>query len=205
MAYSLSYDFAGYLAADDETLPPDDEFMPSLEPHLTDDTNQMPQKYIFQHSTIESSGKVNESEITKMLRITPGVLPPVDRFPKSYQPPKPLKLPAFIPADERNKIPILLDEKYFKFQHNVNDDDEKKSDNKSVFGMLNDLDRGGSCDKGIVHRHNRNIYTCAKGIDSCGSNRTHPSIEILEKYFHAVFCDTDDSSEENNCNVGQLC
>lgn len=202
MAYSQIYDFDKYLAADDTTVPVDDEFMRPLNPHI-DDNTQMPDKYIFQHSAMEASGKAVESGISQMLRITPGILPPVDKFPKSSKPSKPTKLPDFIPADERNKIPILLSEKYFKLQHA--DDDESKSNNKTIRELMNDLGGGDSfsgtstSNKKVIGRNSRTIVARAKGIDSSGSNRSHSSIAILEKYFHTEFCD--DTSDEDNCNV----
>lgn len=54
LAYSQIYDFDKYLAADDTTVPADDESMQTLRPDA-DDTMQMTEKYIFQHSTIETS------------------------------------------------------------------------------------------------------------------------------------------------------
>lgn len=196
MAYSQIYDSDKYLAADDTTVPADDEFMGSLRPDA-DETMQMPEKYISQHSTVEISEKVVEGEISKMLRITPGVLPPVDKLPKSYKPPKSVNLPDSIPADERNKIPILLNEKYFKLQDG---DNGNKSESKNIREKMNDLECGGSSNKKIIGRNSRKVVTRhAKGINSSGSNRSHSSIEILEKYFHTEFCD--DTSNEDNCNV----
>lgn len=193
MAYSVNTDLNEYLAANDGPMTQDDEFMQSIKPHV-DDTIQMPEKYIFQHSMIDTPGKVVESEITKLLRITPGILPPVDQFPKSYKPPKPVKLPDFIPKGKQNKIPILFNEKFFKLQH---DGDESKNERKNVCGIMNNLDcAGGGGNKKFI---GRNIQNRVKGIDSSGSSRTHASIEVLEKYFHTVFCD--DTSDEDNCNV----
>lgn len=200
MAYSQLYDFDKCFAADDATVPPDDEFMLAIDPY-TDDGIQMPEKHIVQHSTNEASEKNAGSEISRMLQMTPGILPPVDKFPKTYTPLKPTNIPDFIPADERNKLPILLSEKYFKLR----DDDDRNngdsdSNSKSSCEVMNDLDGGSSTKKKIIARNSRTFGTGrAKGIDSSGSNRSHSTFEILEKYFYTVFCD--DSSDEDNCNV----
>lgn len=109
-----------------------------------------------------------------------------------------MDLPECIPANERNRIPILLSENYFKLQ---DDDDESKSNNKNIREIMNDLECGGSSsNKKILGRNSRKVVIRrAKGIDSSDSNRSHSSIEILEKYFHTEF--GDDTSDEDNCNV----
>lgn len=80
-----------------------------------------------------------------MLRDLPGILPPAMDFPKSYVQPKPLKQPDIILND---RIPIMLSEKYFKFDadpvgettdvSNCTDgDDEKNGNNSSGYNGRN--------------------------------------------------------------------
>lgn len=174
-----------FLAASDEFMSPD-EFMESMKPIEIDETIQIPEEHIFQHSTIDESEKVVEGEITKMLRIAPGILPPVDCFPKSYKPPKPAKQPDFIPNDRFNKIPILLDEKFFKFT--FDDDNEIES----VREVVNNLD-GNSSANGT----GKSIGSRSRSHQNRASRISNES--AFEKCFLNVF--TNDASDEDNCNV----
>lgn len=171
-----------------------DEYMESIKPKI-EETIQIPEAEIFQNSTIDNAEKVVEGEITKMLRIAPGILPAVDCFPKSYKPPKPANLPEFIPCDRYNKIPILLDEKFFKFGHDG--DDVIKTVNQNVRETVNNLDGGGNVNVN-GNGKSKNSQNRTSKING-GGNQSSASSEALAKRFFNVFCS--DTSDEDNCNV----
>lgn len=190
-------DLAEFLDDNDGSGPSPDEFLAST-PHV-EETIQIPEDDIFRNAIIDTSEKVIEGEISKMLRIAPGILPPVDRFPKSYKPPKPTKQPDFIPTDRFNKIPILLDEKYFKFQ--LDDDDDIESVNQNIREIMNNLDGGGS---GSGNGNGKSIGPSSRSRKNRAnisdvSNQSNSNSEAFEKRFLNVFCN--DTSDEDNCNV----
>lgn len=93
MAYSLTDD-VDKCSANDGTMS-QDEFMKSIDLRVKK-TIRLPEEFIHQSSTIDASERRVESEISEMLQIAPGILPSVDRLPKSNELPKPTKQPDFI-------------------------------------------------------------------------------------------------------------
>lgn len=184
-----------FLKNDDEFMSPD-EFMELRKPKIQE-TIEMPEEHIFQCAKVDITQKFAEGEITRMLRIAPGILPPTDNFPKSYKPPKPAKLPAFIPVDRHNRIPILLDEKYFRFSSDDDDDDDTESVKQSVRDAVNNLNGSSN---GNHKRHGRskrlNVATNSSSGIKDGSNPSHYDNEDLEKRFSTVGL-----SDDDNCNV----
>lgn len=195
MAHYQLCELEDFLAADDgfKSIEIMESMLPQSEP-----TIQIPEEQIFQRSTIDASEKVVEGEITKLLRTAPGILPPVDRLPKSYKLPKMPKQPDFIPNDRFNKIPILLDEKYFKF----GDEDDLNENVRAIVNNLNDC--GGNDVIGNNNNNNKRSSRSDRMQASCssnGSNQSSSSNEALVKRFQTVFCDDQDTSDEDNCNV----
>lgn len=176
----------------DEFLQKDDGMM-SLDEYsllhepVIEPTIKMPEDYIYENSMIDKSERMVEGEITQMLRMTPGILPAIDQFPKSYKPSK-VKLPDFLPNDRLNKIPVLLNEKYFHFDG---------KGNKSISTFINDLNGSGNDNGNSIGRARRCNQHGASGISS-GSNRSNCSGETLKTRFCTVFAD---DSDEDNCNA----
>lgn len=196
------------LENDDEFMSPD-AYMQSLQPDV-EEPILVPEEHIYQNSMQHEPQKIVEGEITQMLRMAPGILPPVDSFPKSYKPPKPAELPDFIPHDRHNKIPILLNEKYFKFHAS---DDESRDDaavidqvNQNVREIVNNLDGHGS---GITNGNRKNVgrsdrggrRNCASSSINDGNSQPHSSHDDFEERFRSAFCDDTSESDEDNCNV----
>lgn len=194
---------------DDDAFQSPDEFLQSLQPNVVEEQIQIPEEHIYQNAMLNKSEKMVEGEITQMLRIAPGILPPVDSFPKSYKPPKLADQPDFIPQGRHNKFPIFLDEKYFKFHdsddESRDDDADVKSMNKNIRAMMNNLDGCGS-------GSNKNNGSRKSGGRSNESSRNRDSRSInddsirlscdnedFERRFRNVFIN--DSSDEDNCNV----
>lgn len=182
-----------FLDNDDEMISPD-EFMASMQPHIEEPVH-IPEEHIYENAVLDKSTKMVEGEITQMLRLAPGILPPVDCFPKSYKPPKPsAKQPDFIPSDRYNKIPILLADKYFKFHGNDDDahDEEIETVNQSVRAIVNNLDGSGSSSNSSNRKQPaRNARSSQKSAS--GSN------DDFEERFRNVFIN--DASDEDNCKV----
>lgn len=80
----------------------------------------------------KENDKFLDGAITTLLNNSMGVLPPVDRFPvQTKQKSKLLESPAIITND---KIPVLLDEAFFKFPSTSNDGNkEMKKTEKSKY------------------------------------------------------------------------
>lgn len=192
-------DLDEFLAAQQDGFESPDEFMQRFQPEI-EQTIQMPEEHIYQSSVNGTSGKIVEGEITRMLRTAPGILPAVDRFPKSYKPPKPSEQPDFIPQDRFNKIPILLSSKYFNLDGDDNDNEiEVVSQNvRNIVNNLSGSGKGNGNEKS-TGRSSRSNKNCASGR-SDGSNRSSSSTDELEKRFKTVFCN-DAISDEDNCNV----
>lgn len=192
-------DLDEFLENDAEFMSPD-EFLASLPPQV-EESVEIPEELIFHHSMLNESEKIVEGEITQMLRIAPGILPPVDSFPKSYKPEKPTKLPDVI---ENDRIPILLNEKYFKFHDNDDNDNEALDDHEEIARkIVNNLDGGGSSNSNgnrkKIGRSSRSNRDRASGIIKGDSNRSKNSSDDIEKRFRNVFIN--DTSDEDNCNV----
>lgn len=94
-------------------------------------------------------------------------------------------------VDKRNKIPVLLNERYFEFQHDGNKDDENESVNENIREVKKEFGGSGSGEDVFnrINSPNRPI----------GMNRFTSSVEDLERRFRTIFCD--DTSDEDNCNV----
>ncbi|XP_031641279.1 uncharacterized protein LOC116352673 [Contarinia nasturtii] len=73
--------------------------------------------------------KPKNGELTRLLQNTPGILAPIDCFPKSYVKPTPEEQPSIILDD---RIPIFLGREYFRFDRdpepNEVDDDNGEND-----------------------------------------------------------------------------
>lgn len=117
------------------------------------------------------------------------------RFPISYKPTKAKQLPGFIPTDRFNKIPIFLDEKYFQYPL---DDDEDGDD---------DIEKVNHDDRDVVNNiignrnenpgHTSRSHGAAHGCGNASVSKTKSnSSEALEKQFSTLFF-----SDEDNCNV----
>lgn len=193
---------------DDEFITPD-AYLQSLQPDI-DETIPIPEEHIYQNSMQFESQKPVEGEITQLLRITPGILPPVNSFPKSYKPSKPAKLPDYIPNDRHNKIPILLNERYFKFHDGG---DESRDDaavidrvNQNVREIVNNLDGNGS---GSNNGNRKNVgrtdrggrHNCGSSSINDGNNQPHSNLDDFEERFRSAFLDDTSESDEDNCNV----
>lgn len=74
--------------------------------------------YTHEDDNNDASTQWKEGDISKLLKELPNCVKNVECFPKDYVPAKTRKQPAAILDD---KIPIFLDEKYFKFRDNPND------------------------------------------------------------------------------------
>lgn len=118
-----------------------EEYMKTSEP-VPDENIRIPKE--FDIPITEPTDFVKDGEISRLLRNTPNILPPVDNFGKNYVPPKPVKQPEVIFTD---KIPIFLDAKYFKFnksnEEQLNENVNKKV-NEKVNKKVNETQKGKS-------------------------------------------------------------
>lgn len=89
--------------------------------------------YTFEQDNDDASTQWKEGDISKLLKELPNCVKNVECFPNDYVPTKTRKQPAAILDD---KIPIFLDEKYFKFRDNPN--------GNQLNPMLLDLDKCSS-------------------------------------------------------------
>lgn len=185
---------------DNDFISPDKD-LESLQPKV-DETPTIPEEYICRNSMQDESPKMVEGEITQMLRMAPGILPPVNSFPKSYKPTKPVNLPDFIPNDRQNKIPILLSEKYFKFHGSDDDsgDDAVAFDqvNQNVRGIVNNLDGN---DSGINNGNRKNVDCTDRSLgQECTSINIGGDDDFANRFQSVLLSDASES-DEDNCNV----
>lgn len=144
----------------------------------------MPDDYIDEHSTIDFPSS-KDGEISRLLRNTPGIVPPVDRFSHRYVPPKPTKQPAVILNAIVNSVPVFLDEKYFKFHK----DSDSERMNAMVVDQFNNLNASSSS-SGRSGYHTRKLD---------GSSNNSNSTQDNEKY--RLTLSSDDESEEGNLKI----
>lgn len=175
-------DLEEFLKHDDELMSPD-EFM-ELHKAKIQESVQIPEEHMFQHSELTTAQKCIDGEITKMLAMTPGILPPTETLPKTSKSTKKIQLPPYIPVSRNNKFPILLDEKYFRFSDDEQDDADAKSAKQTIREVMNNLDGDGRSSSNKNYRSNAN------------SSRSNSVTEALKNRFSSIF-----SSEEDNCNV----
>lgn len=95
-----------------------EEYMETTEP-VPEELIRIPDEFVVQVGATEPTEYVKDGEISRMLRNTPNILPPVECFGKNYKPPKPLVQPDVIMTDT---IPIFLHSKYFQFPKEDSDE-----------------------------------------------------------------------------------
>lgn len=99
---------------DDEGFAPPEDYVSYTVPVVEE---EMP-AYTYEQDNNDASTQWKEGDISKLLKELPNCVKNAERFPEDYVPVKTRQQPAVIFDD---KIPIFLDEKYFKFRDNPNE------------------------------------------------------------------------------------
>lgn len=119
--------------------------------------------YTYEEDNNDASTQWKEGDISKLLTELPNCIKSAECFPKDYVPAKTRKQPSVIFDD---KIPIFLDEKYFKFRDNPNEkqmnpmslDLGKDSTGQQFLTVFSDSDE----DNSLVRFETTNCRTAVK-------------------------------------------
>lgn len=160
-----------------------DDYLVMQQPEVAESV-RMPDDYILEHSAI-SLPTARKSEIPRLLRNAPNILPPTDRFSDKYMPPKPCKQPDVILNGIFNALPVLLDEKYFKF----NKDSDSEQMNAMAVDRFNNLNASSSSSGNSGYRFRK--------LD--GSSKTSNSTQDNRKY--GLTLSSDDESADDNIKI----
>lgn len=177
---------------DDEYITPE-EFM--RVPAMPDHTIRIPEEFVAKND-IDKTEHAKNGDISRLLQVVPGILPPVECFPASYVPPVAAKQPDMIMTD---KIPILLHEKFFKFKEDPPLEPEEMSDMNNT----TDIDHSGGSSISCVDCNGNKSKLNNKGKTNAGSNDSDRKSEAdIRRRYWTVFSNSDD--ESNNVPVKEM-
>lgn len=135
-------DFSEFMSAldgpDDDLMSPE-EYLKLSEP-LSEEPVNVPREFV--NTRPEKTALAKEGETLRMVRNTPGILPPCDGFGKNYKPAKLHQQPDMILDD---KIPVILNSKYFQFKKSPKVDHTEFNDFDGASGRQNRLSELEQC------------------------------------------------------------